>query len=80
MKDYDKEILEAIDSGTNKPVLEKLYSEYFPGVKSYICLNNGDSDEAFDVFQEAVIVLFKKVKMKKLLRNQEKSGSVMVQF
>lgn len=42
--------------------LNKLYVAYFPMVLQFILNNNGDEDDAKDVYQEAIIVLYNKVK------------------
>lgn len=42
--------------------LNKLYAAYFPMVLQFILNNNGDEDDAKDVYQEAIIVLYNKVK------------------
>lgn len=42
--------------------LNKLYTAYFPMVLQFILNNNGDEDDAKDVYQEAIIVLYNKVK------------------
>lgn len=42
--------------------LNKLYVAYFPMVLQFILNNNGDEDDAKDVYQETIIVLYNKVK------------------
>ena len=42
--------------------LERLYRDYFPMILNMVLQHNGTEDEAKDVFQEAVIVLYDKVK------------------
>lgn len=42
--------------------LERLYSEYFPMIRNMVVQNNGTEEEAKDIFQEAVIVLYDKAK------------------
>ncbi len=42
--------------------LNKLYAAYFPMVLQFILNNNGNEDDAKDVYQEAIIVLYNKVK------------------
>lgn len=43
-------------------VLERLYVAYFPMILQLIINNNGTTDDAKDVYQEAIIVLYHKVK------------------
>jgi RNA polymerase sigma factor (sigma-70 family) len=42
--------------------IETIYRDNFSAIKGYIIKNNGYTDDALDVFQEAMIVLFEKVK------------------
>lgn len=46
----------------SKETLSRLYTSYFPTVLQLVLKNNGDEDDAKDVFQESVIVLYNKVK------------------
>lgn len=48
-------------TGNNK-AFEILYVEYFNMAKYFIVKNNGSIDEAKDVFQDSLIVLFEKTK------------------
>jgi RNA polymerase sigma factor (sigma-70 family) len=41
---------------------QSLYKLYFPSVASYVKQNNGNSEDAEDIFQEAIIVLLQKVR------------------
>jgi RNA polymerase sigma factor (sigma-70 family) len=46
----------------SKDVLNRLYVSYFPMILQLILNNNGNEDDAKDIFQESVIVLYNKVK------------------
>lgn len=46
----------------SKNILERLYKSYFPVILQLVLTNNGNEDDAKDIFQEAVIVLYNKVK------------------
>jgi RNA polymerase sigma factor (sigma-70 family) len=46
----------------SKEMLNRLYRSYFPMVLQLVLTNNGNEDDAKDIFQEAVIVLYNKVK------------------
>jgi RNA polymerase sigma factor (sigma-70 family) len=64
--DYsDHEILQAIQSGRDGEVLKYMYNKFFPGVSRYIRHNSGDSDAAFDIFQDSIMVFYKYVKQQK---------------
>lgn len=56
----DNAIITGIFKG-EKESLEKLYEVNFPMVTRMILNNGGDVDDAKDVFQEAVIILYDKV-------------------
>lgn len=43
-------------------ILKRLYVAYFPMVLQLIINNNGTADDAKDIYQEAIIVLYNKVK------------------
>lgn len=46
----------------NSQVIEQIYREGFVMCKSYILKNRGTADQARDIFQEAMYVLFKNLK------------------
>lgn len=46
----------------DRKVLNRIYKDYFPGIRSFIVKNNGTDDEAKDIFQEVLIVIFRKAK------------------
>ncbi|MBL4677763.1 MAG: sigma-70 family RNA polymerase sigma factor [Mucilaginibacter sp.] len=57
----DSEVIIGILNNSDS-VLKKLYLAYFPMVLQLIVNNNGDEDEAKDIYQEAIIVLYNKIK------------------
>ena len=61
----DNEIINAIKTGNDRDVLKFMYNSLFPKVKKYIRNNSGDSDAAFDIFQDSLMVFYKYVKMNK---------------
>ena len=48
-------------------VLQKIYEESLPEVIKYVKRNSGTIDDAKDVFQEGIMVLFKKAKEDRLI-------------
>ena len=42
--------------------LKELYSRLFPIIKSYIQKNNGTDEDAADIFQDAIVVFYEKVR------------------
>ena len=57
----DREIVLGILNNSEKE-LNKLYVGYFPMILQFILNNNGDEDDAKDVYQEAIIVLYDKIR------------------
>lgn len=67
MKKHPKEesIIEGIRNH-NSRILQHVYDTQFPIIESYIIHNQGTRDQAKDVFQEAMIVVYKRVRSGKL--------------
>jgi RNA polymerase sigma factor (sigma-70 family) len=63
MQYSDKDVLSALQKGNDDAVLSFLYKVVLPKVKHYIKTNRGNEDEAKDIFQDAVIIFYKKVKL-----------------
>lgn len=57
----DSEVILGI-LNNSESVLKRLYIAYFPMVLQLIINNNGDGDDAKDIYQEAIIILYNKVK------------------
>lgn len=56
----DLKIITLMQQGNYEKAFEKLY-RYFPRTRKHICLNSGSIEEALDIFQEALILLYKKI-------------------
>lgn len=57
----DNEVILGI-LNNSESALKRLYTAYFPMVLQLIINNNGNEDDAKDIYQEAIIVLYNKVK------------------
>ncbi|HRF78683.1 MAG TPA: sigma-70 family RNA polymerase sigma factor [Flavobacteriales bacterium] len=58
--------------GRNDPtVVRMLYKQHFPAVKQYVLQNSGTTNDAEDMFQEAITILWLKVKEGSLSPNSE---------
>jgi RNA polymerase sigma factor (sigma-70 family) len=57
----DREVVLGILNNSEE-ALNKLYTGYFPMILQFILNNNGDEDDAKDVYQEGIIVLYNKIK------------------
>jgi RNA polymerase sigma factor (sigma-70 family) len=58
---YDQKIIELIRSDNNDKALAALY-KHFPVTRKIILSNGGNTQDAEDIFQEALIILCRKVK------------------
>lgn len=56
----DVQLLVGLANGSDR-VLEELYKRYFPMVLHLILNNSGTEDDAKDIYQETLIVLYEKV-------------------
>ncbi|MEO8720999.1 MAG: sigma-70 family RNA polymerase sigma factor [Ginsengibacter sp.] len=59
--DQEKDLLSRL-AVNDTSAIETIYRENFTAIKGFIIKNNGYSDDARDIFQEAMIVLFEKSK------------------
>jgi RNA polymerase sigma factor (sigma-70 family) len=57
----DREVVLGV-LNNSEDTLNRLYTGYYPMVLQFIINNNGDEDDAKDVYQEAIIVLYNKIK------------------
>lgn len=57
----DEEIIQKIRAGEHGQALKKLYA-YFKPVRQLVINNSGNLQDAEDVYQEGLIILFRKVK------------------
>lgn len=52
----------------NRKVLDFVYGAFFPPAKNIILKNEGFSeDDAWDIFQDAMVILYKKIKFEKMI-------------
>lgn len=59
----DEEIIQSLQQGNQTAALKKLY-QYYPAVRQMILQNNGNRHDAEDIYQEALIILCRKLKEK----------------
>ena len=71
-----EDILAAIHSGRNSKALNYLYETVLVKVRRHVLNNSGGLDDANDLFQDAVIVLFDYVKAGKFEKNGTVDGFV----
>lgn len=51
--------LEGIRTG-DRQVIKRIYADYFPRIASYIRANSGTNDDARDLFQDVIMVIYQK--------------------
>lgn len=56
----DKSIIEGVKNQDDK-TLNWLYDNYFKSVRSHVVKNSGTPDDASDVFQDTIIILFRQI-------------------
>lgn len=56
-----EEIIEGIKERDNC-VLQHIYKHHYPSIHHFIVTNSGTPDDAKDIFQESIIVIYRKVK------------------
>jgi RNA polymerase sigma factor (sigma-70 family) len=56
----DISIIDGVRKQDDK-VLNWLYDSYFSAVKNYVLSNSGSDDDAYDVFQDTIIVLYNQI-------------------
>ena len=56
----DKEIIEHLQNNKYSRAVNGLY-DILPSVKQYVRNNNGSADDAQDIFQDALVILYKKI-------------------
>jgi len=65
MKYSGTAIIEAIHKGKEHEMLKFLYNAILPRVTKYVLKNNGTRDDAFDIFQDAMVAFHRFVKENK---------------
>jgi RNA polymerase sigma factor (sigma-70 family) len=60
-----EEILDGIRQN-DVEILQYVYKTFYPQVKYFIKVNSGVEDDAQDIFQEAIIIIFRKLKNEQL--------------
>tara|TARA_Y100001954_G_C15711775_1_gene553413 strand:+ start:295 stop:861 length:567 start_codon:yes stop_codon:yes gene_type:complete len=46
--------------------LDYVYKKFYPQIKFFVTSNSGDEDDAQDIFQEAIVIIFNKLKQNQL--------------
>ena len=62
MRFIDNKIIVEGILNQDKQVLKSIYLTYFPSIKRLVLDNNGSEQDAKDVFQEGIIIIYRKIK------------------
>lgn len=62
----DKEIVEGIFLNRNE-ILKYVYNKYGPVIKRFVLTNSGNTDDANDIFQDSIIIIYNKIKSNDLI-------------
>ena len=62
MKNFTDEQIQRGILRNDNLVLQFIYKQFFYKVNNFIRNNSGNDDDASDIFQEAIIVIFRKLK------------------
>ncbi len=60
--EQDQELLKGL-AGDDKKSIETIYRQNYSMIQSFVINNNGSADDARDIFQEAMVVLFEKSRL-----------------
>lgn len=69
----DDEIVEGI-RGQDERILNWLYDNYLQSVRHHVIMNSGSEDDVADVFQESIIVLYRRITKGKLSLSTDLKG------
>ena len=73
LQERNSELLRGIRDN-DSAVLERLYTSVFPGVAEYVRKNSGTHRDARDVFQEGVLLIYRKLTAGELVLTTELEG------
>ena len=62
----DEQLLSGLsskDKSEKDKALKQLYAQHYPVIADFISKNNGNKEEAADIFQDAVIVFYEKIRL-----------------
>lgn len=76
MEYSDKEVLSLINNGEDDRALSFLYKKLLPKIRHLVKNNSGDDEEAYDIFQDAILIFYKHVKNGKFNTQYEIGGFI----
>jgi RNA polymerase sigma factor (sigma-70 family) len=76
MNEKDSIIIQSIHSGAHSAALQYLYDVSLKKVRGHIMKNSGSREDANDIFQDAVIILFNQVRLGKFNESNSIDGFI----
>lgn len=76
MTDKDFRILDLVRQGKDNEALALLYKSTLPKIRNYILRNNGTEEDVKDVFQDAVVIFYRRIKTGRLDENSNIDGFI----
>jgi RNA polymerase sigma factor (sigma-70 family) len=61
----------------NHVVLKYIYKTYFHKVNAFVCANRGNENDANDIFQESIIIIYRKLKKRNIVSNENSFGTLL---
>ena len=62
----DEQVLKGLER-QDRSVIRYVYKEYYPSIKFLIITNSGNETDAEDVFQDAMVIVYRKIIEKKMI-------------
>lgn len=59
---YDNELILESFRNQDRDTLDFIYKKFYPSIRNFICINSGNDEDAEDIFQDSIIVLYKKIR------------------
>lgn len=78
MKDRDKHIVTLINEGKDSLALSKIYDSCFSKIKNHVRRNAGNLQDAEDLFQDGITILYRYIKTGKYDSNYEIDGFLFI--
>lgn len=76
MNEKDSMIIQSIRSGAHSVPLQYLYDVSLKKVRGYILKNSGCKEDANDIFQDSVIILFNQIRLNKFNESNSIDGFI----
>jgi RNA polymerase sigma factor (sigma-70 family) len=59
---YENELILENIRKQDRDTLDYIYKKFYPAIRNFICVNSGNEEDAEDIFQDSIIVLYKKIR------------------